>query len=88
MNVQTFITFKGEFMKVFKVLLLGVLFTGSMALFSLISNADEGHEQKKIKILNESAEALKSSNPDLAAKLTQYAKVEANEKIEGKRRVT
>jgi hypothetical protein len=43
-------------MKTFKVLLLGVFFAGSIALFPLTSNAaDEGHEQKKADTLNKAA---------------------------------
>src|SRR5258708_619960 len=75
-------------MRLLKGVLMGVVVTSCMVLLSSLSFAEKGHEQKKIKLLNESAAALKASNPDLAAKLTEYANDEANElkdKKEGKK---
>ena len=69
-------------MKVLKFMLLGMFFA---CLVVPMLFAKDMHGQKKIKLLNDAATALQSSNPDLAAKLTAYANEEANEKDEGKK---
>jgi hypothetical protein len=77
-----------EVMKLFKGMLMGMVVAGVMILLSSVSFADKGHEQEKIKLLNDSAAALQASNPILAASLTTYANDEANEakeKAEGKK---
>ncbi len=75
-------------MRLFKGMLMGVVVTGFMVLLSSVSYAKQGHEQEKIKLLNDSAAALQVSNPWLAASLTKYANDEAQEvkeKNEGKK---
>ncbi len=75
-------------MRLFKGVLMGVVVTGFMVLLSSVSFAKEGHGQEKIKLLNDSAAALQTSNPWLAAGLTKYANDEAQEvkeKNEGKK---
>ena len=62
-----------------KNLAVSVVILGAIGLLSSVSLAD----QVDIKILSDSAAALQTSNPDLAANLTKFAKEEADE-IEGR----
>ncbi len=68
-------------MKLFKIVFMGLVAIATAALLSSISFA-HGDEKAKIKVLNDSAAALAQSNPELAARLTQFANEEANEKDE------
>ncbi len=69
-------------MKLVKGWMLGLFALGLVVLLSSTSFAEKGHEQRKIKLLNDAAEALKQSNPQLADGLTKFANEEAAEKEE------
>jgi len=61
------------------VIFLAVVSVGS---FAGVSFAHEEHHEAFVKLLNDSAAALQSSHPDLAAGLTKFSNEEANEKEE------
>ena len=67
-------------MKSLRIIMVGLVVTGAVALLSSISFAEGGKEQVKIKILNDAAMALQQSNPELAAGLIKFANQEATEK--------
>ena len=77
-------------MKSLKGLLIAVVACGAVALFCGISSAEmesgagKAHHQAQIKLLQDSSAALKTSNPELAKKLSAWATDEMNEKEEGK----
>ncbi len=75
-------------MKSLKSLFAVVTVCGAVALLSGVSSAEMGsgagkaHHQAQVKLLQDSAAALQTSNPDLAKKLSAWATDEMNEKEE------
>ena len=77
-------------MRLLKSAVMGIMVAVFMVLLSAASFAKQGHEQEKIKLLNDSAAALQVSNPALADSLSKYANDEAQEvkeKKEGKKQM-
>jgi hypothetical protein len=66
-------------------MMIGLLTLGLGLSFSAVSFADKAHDDAAfVKLLQDSAAALKVSKPALAADLTLFANEEANEIKEGK----
>lgn len=72
-------------MNVLKGVVMGLVVAGFCVLSSASFANDEMNDKDKIQILTEAAAALQSSNPTLAAKLTNFANEESKEMVEDKK---